>query len=107
MLDTLATAKKLRGAGFSEEQAEALTAAVQQAAGMPDISQLATKDDVAQLRAATKDDITQLRAEMLAAIAELKADLQRWTINLVLGALVLNVVVVVGSMIALVRLTGH
>ena len=48
-----------------------------------------------------------LRAEMLAAIAELKADLQRWTINLVLGALVLNVVVVVGSMIALVRLTGH
>ena len=46
MLDTLAAAKKLRGAGFSEEQAEALTAAVQQADGMPDIWQLATKDDV-------------------------------------------------------------
>ena len=81
MLDTLAIAQKLRGAGFSDVQAEALASAVQQAAGIPDTSDLATKTDLTGTMAALKSDIALLKAEMKADIAELKADLQSWIIK--------------------------
>lgn len=107
MLDTLAIAQKLRGAGFSDVQAEALASAVQQAAGIPDTSDLATKTDLTGTMAALKSDIALLKAEMKADIAELKADLQSWIINLVFGAVILNAIVVVGTMVALVKLLGR
>jgi hypothetical protein len=89
ILDTLSIARDLRKAGFSEQQAEAVATVVRQAAGMPDISNLATKDDVR------------------VGLAELKADLQRWTIGLVFGAVVFNAVVVVTAMFGLAKLLGH
>ena len=66
-LDTLEISKRLRGAGFSESQAEVMTGVLRDARE-EDLSQLATKADLAQLRAelsqlATRAEFADLRAE--------------------------------------------
>jgi hypothetical protein len=96
--DTLAQAKRLQEAGFNEKQAEALTAALRDAAAPYDLSALATKADLAAF--ATK-------ADLKADLATLKADLIQWIVGLVAGAVVLNVFVVIGSMFGMAKLLGH
>jgi uncharacterized protein YlxW (UPF0749 family) len=71
-IDTLKVAKRLREAGFTEPQAEAVVAAVQEATGGAD---LATEADIAELRTELKADIAELRTELKADIAELKAEI--------------------------------
>lgn len=80
-LDTYAVAKRLRDAGFSEAQAEAVTEAVKLASDV-DLSTLATKADVA------------------AGLAEAKADLLKW----IVGAIGLQTLTVLGGVAALIRL---
>lgn len=58
--DTLKFARKLKAAGLTEEAAEAIAEGV----GEFDASDLATKGDIAELRAATKTDIAELRADL-------------------------------------------
>lgn len=64
-LDTHETVKRLTAAGFTDAQAEALTEAVKQAVDL-DISNLATKTDIAEIR-----------REM----AEVKAELVKWVVG--------------------------
>jgi hypothetical protein len=45
-IDTLSAAKALKGAGFDDAGAEAIVAVVQQAAALPPIDHLVTKDDL-------------------------------------------------------------
>ncbi len=63
-LDTHQTVKDLTAVGFSDSQAEALTSALRRVQDV-DLSNLATKADLAELRAATKADLAELKAEML------------------------------------------
>ena len=70
--DTLSTARDLEAAGFERRQAEALAGAVRQASAT-DREALATKTDLAELRAETKADIAEFRAEMKADLAEFRA----------------------------------
>ena len=70
--DTYKMVKRLRDAGFTDNPAEAVTAAVQES-GSVDLSQLATKADLVELRAATKADLTELRAATKADLTELRA----------------------------------
>ena len=72
-LDTLEIAKRLRGAGFSESQAEAVTGVVRDAREA-DMSQLATKADLSQF--ATKTELFQVEAALKAEIVALKAELE-------------------------------
>jgi hypothetical protein len=111
-LDTLAQAKRLQEAGFNEKQAEALTAALRDAAAPYDISALATKADLAPF--ATKADLAAFatKADLAAFatkadLAALKADLIQWIVGLVAGAVFLNVFVVIGSMFGIAKLLGH
>ena len=60
--DTYAAAKRLRDAGFDERQAEAAVSMVRDAAGA-DHEQLATKADLAELRA----DLAGLETRMYGA----------------------------------------
>lgn len=83
--DTLAQAKRLRDAGFNERQAEALAFSMRDVAQPVDTTHLATKAD----------------------LAELKADLFKWIIGLVSGAVTLNVVIVISAMFGLIKLAGH
>ncbi len=64
-LDTHETVKSLTAAGFTDAQAEALTAAVKQAVDI-DLSNIATKIDIADLR-----------REMV----DIKAELVKWVVG--------------------------
>jgi hypothetical protein len=64
-LDTHETVKSLTAAGFTNAQAEALTAAVKQAVDF-DLSNIATKTDIAEVR-----------REM----ADMKAELVKWVVG--------------------------
>jgi ribosomal protein L29 len=86
---------------------------------------LATKMDIAELRAEFKAEIAELRAELKAEIADLrselrqselrleskieaiKADILNRIFGLILGTLVVNIVAIVGAMFAVAKLLGH
>ena len=115
-LDTLAQAKRLREAGFNEEQAEALAAGLRDAAAPFDTSVFATKAEIDALKAnvATKAELAALKADvatqvdLAAGLAALKADFLQWIAGLVIiGAFVLNAIVVIGGMFGLAKLLGH
>ena len=65
-IDTLKVAKRLHEAGFTEPQAEAVTAAVQEATQG---AELATKADLAELRAELKAEIGTLKQLEALAVA--------------------------------------
>jgi hypothetical protein len=78
-IDTHQTVKNLTAAGFTDVQAEALTQALRQVQQI-DLSDLATKADVADVRRemATKIDLENVRREM----AEIKAELIKWVVGI-------------------------
>ena len=64
--DTLEIAKRLKGAGFDDAQAEALTGVLRESREA-DLSRLATKDDVALV----KDDLARVKDDLANDIAHL------------------------------------
>jgi hypothetical protein len=132
-LDTLKVARRLREAGFTEPQAEAVLATVQEAAAGADLATKADlKAETAALRTELKAEIAALRTELKAEIAELrgelrqselrleamlesikadilamKADILNRVFSLILGALVVNIVAIVGAVLAAARLVSH
>lgn len=68
--DTHEIVKELKAAGFSEQQAEAVTHVVQKARYI-DTSILATKSDLASLK---KEILLDVKADL----AELKAEILKW-----------------------------
>jgi len=96
-IDTLKVAKRLREAGFTEPQAEAVVAAVREGAEGAD---LATKADIAELRAELKADIREAELRLEAKIEAIKADILNRVFGLILGMLVVNIVAIVGAMFA-------
>ena len=70
--DTLKIAQDLKGAGFTEQQAEALTDAIK--AAFTDT--VATKADLQTLESALRADIQALRGEVQTLESALRADLQ-------------------------------
>ena len=134
-LDTLEVAKDLRTAGFTDAQAEALTRAVRKAQNL-DISNLATKADLQATKADLQAEIasvkTELRAEIASVKAELRAeialfrtelraeikavrsdlqieiagirtDMLRW----IIGAIGVQTLAIIGTMLALAKLFTH
>ena len=71
VFDTLSASKQLREAGMAEGVAEAVVSVFQHAAAMPDISHLATKDQVEALSADVAN--TPTRAEVEAISSEMKS----------------------------------
>ena len=122
-----------------EGQAEAITELFK-ASRDADLNVLATKADLAQLRADLQQQIAELRADLQQQIAELGADLQqqiaavrsdlqqqiaalrgdiqrdiaetkadilKWMFGMIAGAVIINVMAIIGAMLALVRMVGH
>jgi hypothetical protein len=114
-IDTLKVAKRLREAGFTEPQAEAVVAAVQEGT---EGAELATRADIAALRVEFKADIAALRAELKADIREaelrlearieaIKADILNRVFGLILGALIVNIMAMIGAVFAVGKVLGH
>jgi hypothetical protein len=93
--DTLAYARRLKEAGFTEPQAEAQAEALAEAlaSGM---AELATKADLEALATATKADLKALELRLDARLEALQADLLKWVIGLFIAQ--------VGLFAALVKL---
>ena len=94
--DTHDFVKRLKGAGFSEEQAEVLT----------DLQKTTVSNTLEQARhdyqlddLATKRDLKEMELKLQKEIAETKADLIRW----VVGVGLLQITIIAGL---LLRLTG-
>lgn len=88
------------GVRLHRPQAEAVVAAVQEAATGADV---ATKADIAALRSELRE--AELRLE--AKIEAIKADILNRVFGLILGTLVVNIVAIVGAMFAVAKLVGH
>lgn len=132
-IDTLKVAKRLREAGFTEPQAEAVIAAVQEAteggdlATKIDIGDLRTglKAEIAAVRTELKAEMADLRSELRAEIADLRSELRQVELRLeakieamkseilnrvfglILGTLVVNIIAIVGAILAVAKLLGH
>ena len=72
--DALAAAGTLRDAGFGDRQAEAVAGVVRHAVDA-ERGALATKADIAALRADTRADLDALRADLDTGLAGLRADI--------------------------------
>lgn len=71
--DTLQFAKRLKEAGFTEQQAEALASAEAELIE----ARLATKRDLKEVEVALKRDLKEVEAKLTRAIEALRADVQR------------------------------
>ena len=98
--DTLAAARALRAAGFEDRQAEAVTGVVRHAVGA-DRDTLATKADVAALRADLETGLAASRADLDTGLATLRADIYR-----ALWAQGAGLVAVMAALIAAFKLFG-
>ena len=97
ILNTHAVVKKFTQHGFTEEHAELIVDAINDQS-----DQLATKNDLALLKAELKADITEVRAEILVVKSELKEeikeakiDLVTWFIPLILTVLISNIAILI------------
>jgi hypothetical protein len=103
--DTLGYARRLRGAGLTDEQAEAHAEALATALGevlvtKQDLRDLATKDDLHRLGLSTKEEFASVASEFAAVRQEMRALELRITLRL--GAVVS---IGFGAVAALVKLT--
>ncbi len=125
-IDTLKLARKLREAGFNEAQAEAVADAVREGTEAAD---LVTKSDLAlttaELRAEIaglgselrsgiaalgselRGEIAAVRSELKAEIAGLRSELLGRMFQMILGAVLVNVIAMAGLMFAFAKLLGH
>ena len=115
MIDTPKLEKRLREAGFSDPQAEAVVATVQEATAG---AEFATKGDLeaatvalrAELNAAVaalRYEIREAELRLEAKIEAMKADILNRIFGLILGTLVVNIVAIVGAMFGVAKLLGH
>jgi hypothetical protein len=88
VIDTHEVVKELRAAGFTDEQAEAVTRVVRRAQDV-DLTNLATKTDLDLLRLSVKADM-----------AETKAELLKWMVS----TIGIQTVVIIGAVLTLVRM---
>jgi len=103
-IDTLKVARRLREAGFSEPQAEAVVAAVQAGAEGADY---ATKADLAVLSAELRGEIASVKSGTEAAIEAAKSEMLYRIFQMILGAVLVNFVAMLGVMFAFAKLLGH
>jgi hypothetical protein len=68
---------------------------------------LATKVDLAQVKAELQRDIAEVKADLERDLAETKADILKWLVGMIAGAVVINAMSVIGAMLALVRIVAH
>jgi hypothetical protein len=116
-LDTHEVVKELKAAGFSEEQAEALTRVVRRSQDV-DLSNLVTKTEfqagmaaaksdletgLAAVRAEVQAEFAAVRGEIRTGLAETKAEILNWMV----GSMGVQTVVILGTVAAIVRVIVH
>jgi hypothetical protein len=91
--DTHDFVKKLKDAGFSEEQAEALTD-LQKSTVSSTLEQARHDYDLDNL--ATKRDLKELELKLQSEFERTKADLVKWVVGVVVGVALLQTTIIAG-----------
>jgi DNA-binding transcriptional MerR regulator len=103
-IDTLKVARRLREAGFSESQAEAVVEAVRDGAEDADF---ATKHDLSLFESELRGEMREMEARLKADIETANARTQIRLTGMILGALGVNILAVLGAMFGLAKLLGN
>jgi hypothetical protein len=79
LTNTLETARRMEALGFTHKQAQGIAEILETTAmdAQPDLGELATKADLAALKAELTADIQALRAELKADLSSLESRLMR------------------------------
>ena len=96
--DTHPHIKSLTSAGFSEAQAEAMASLVT-SSRQADTSELATKADLAVVRAGLGAEFTSTKSDLETRISKSEADIIKW----VAGLIGFQTLAILGAVVALVR----
>jgi hypothetical protein len=102
-IDTLEIANRLRGVGFDDRQAEAISTVLRDIHDA-DLSRLATKEDLATVRAELSAEIAALRSELSADIKMVRSEIEilRRDLTIRLGGMI----VVLGGFLAAIKFLG-
>jgi hypothetical protein len=102
-IDTLEIAKRLRGAGFDDIKAEAITGALRDVHDA-DLSRLATKEDLATLRSELRSDMAALRSKLSTEIKMVRSEMEilRRDLTIRLGGMIF----VLGGFLAAIKFLG-
>jgi len=121
-IDTLKVARRLREAGFTEPQAEAVVDAVREG---DENSDVATTQDMALLRTELRAEMAAFRAEVTAEFAAVRAEAREAEqrliarmeairsellgkmFSMVVSAVLVNIVAMLGAIFAFAKLLGH
>jgi hypothetical protein len=101
-LDTHEVVKELLAAGFTGDQAEAVTRVVRRSQDI-DLSNLMTKADLQMALAATKADVSAVKSDLQTALAETKSEILKW----MTGSFGVQTLVILGTVVALVKTLVH
>lgn len=110
--DTHEFVRKLKGVGFSEEQAEAITDlqkttvanTLEQAKHDYELDNLATKRDLKESELRLESKIKELDTSLQLKIEQTKSELQRWMVTVVLGTAILQTAIIAALIL---KLTAH
>jgi len=94
--DTLKLARRLESAGFTREQADGAAEALADSLS----TELATKSDLAELRATLEGDLAKLGADLRTEISSLGRSTAQW----IIGAVLLNMLGMFGAIAAVWQL---
>ncbi len=81
-LDTHESVKSLTAAGFTDAQAEALTAVVKAAVDI-DLTNIATRTDIADLRGELSTEVANLRREISTEVTNLRREITQLELRLI------------------------
>jgi len=110
--DTHDFVRKLKGVGFSEEQAEVITDlqkttsanTLEQAKHDYELDNIATKRDLKESELQIESKIRELDTTLQLKIEQTKSELQRWMVTVVLGTAILQTAIIAALIL---KLTAH
>jgi hypothetical protein len=110
--DTHDFVRKLKGVGFSEEQAEVITDlqkttsanTLEQAKHDYELDNIATKRDLKESELQLESKIKELDTTLQLKIEQTKSELQRWMVTVVLGTAILQTAIIAALIL---KLTAH
>ncbi len=97
-LDTHQVVKEVLAAGFSDDQAEAMTRVVRRSQDL-DLSSLATKVDLAAIKADLQIGLAAAKVDL----AEAKAEILKWMV----GSMEVQTIVILGAVVTIVKMMAH
>ena len=103
-IDTLKVARRLREAGYTEPQAEAVFEAVRDPA---EDANFVAKSDLSLEIGTLRSEMREMEQRLIARIEAAKAEMVSRMFAMIVGAVLVNIIAMLGAMFAFAKLLGH